>query len=195
MKRLLVLVGILALGWSTGIHNSALALFGFSSARYAISSDDPLGTPIAIHHYLSSVGFEGELGTVNSPRTISFTSKLDQKRGADFAGGINITVGDEEYVQKISAAFVGTQHGYTPQRASQVEQEISALWNALGGGHPSFKKVSDGRIDFPNFRTQSGNRIAIPMSHMEANFSTNAVQGHWLYSENNPMEVMEFWLK
>lgn len=188
MKSILSILCLAAICWVTGIHGNLLSFIGVGNARFGITESDPLGSPRKIFELWSKTGFNAEFGAVNTARTISFTSEFDQKRFPDFSNLINLTVGDEEYIQEISGVFVGSQHGMSPQRPTTVEQEMVALWKSAGGGKPKFAKIDDGHW-------KVGTMINLPQSHMEATFENDRVKGKWLYAETSPLEVIQLEVK
>jgi hypothetical protein len=194
MRGLLITCGLAALCYFTGVHTSVIAFLGIGSAQYGISKDDPLGTAERIHHVLTNAGFEGDFGTVNKPRTIAYTNPYDEKLYPGFASVLVITVGDEEYIQKIAGAFVGSQHGYSPQKATMVEQQLISMWRSVGGPRTSFKAVEDEPLRFPT-TVKFGKGFSLPQNHKESKFETPDVKGLWAYGESSPQEVIQLELR
>ena len=162
-------------------------LIGIGGAKYGISKEDPLGKPEKIDKVLSGWGFTAtKPGVPGKPRVVEYSD--NDKEYPDFKGTVQISVGEEEYIQSITAVFVGTQHGYSPARPTKGELFGGVMWKATGGGKPKFEKVSDGKTKFPL-------GITIAESHMEANFSAGEVIGTWAYSDRSPMEVIVLKLK
>lgn len=194
MKGLLTICAIGALCYFTGIHNSVLGFLGIGGAQYGISSHDPLGAPEKIHRTLTRIGFVGELGKLNTPRTIVYTNPYDEKLYPGFSAALVVTVGDEEYIQKVEGVFIGSQHGYSPQKPTMVEQQMVALWRAVHGPRTSFKRVDDAPFVVPR-SVKFGPAISIPQHHMEFHFSNDDVKGFWVYGEDSPLEVIRLELK
>lgn len=189
MRGFLVFCAVVALCFFAGVHQSVLGFLGIGSARFGISTTDPLGTPENLHRALSREGFLGDFGTVNTPRTIAYTNPYDEKLYPGFKSAVVITVGDEEYIQKIDGVFVGTQHGYSPQKPTMVEQEMVALWRAVGGPRAKFKQVDEQPWTLPA-SVKFGAAISLPRSHMESSFQAGEVKGSWVYSDSSPHEVI-----
>lgn len=194
MRFIMITCAIGALCFFTGIHNSVLGVLGFGSAQYGIDSHDPLGKPEKIHKALLRIGFTGELGALNKPRTITYTNPYDSKLYEGFGGVLLVTVGDEEYIQKIEGVFFGSQHGYSPQKPTMAEQQMVALWRAVGGTRTDFKRVEDKPFSIP-WTPKFGKAITIPQHHMESKFDTEDVKGLWAYEERTPMEIIRLELK
>lgn len=186
MKKFIIAIAIVA-GAFYMYPDYFQSFLGLGKTKFGISKDDPLGKPDKIDQVLIAWGFSQlKSGTPGKPRVVEYSD--NDKLYPDFKGIIKISVGEEEYIQNITAVFVGTQHGYSPARKTKGEIFAEEMWRACGGGSAKFAKISDGKIKYPY-------GITIPDSHMQADFAEGEVKGNWMYSDTTPMEIVILALK
>jgi len=160
----------------------------FGKSAYGMSKDDPLGTPAKINKVLLNSGFHvSKSGRPGKPRTLEYISDYDKKNDPEFTNLVKVDIGDDEYVQSVSAIFVSTQHGYSPQRKTATEAFMGDYWATATGSKPNYEAKSQ-PISMPYGLTLADN-------YMQAKFSGGDVKGKWLYSEHSPSEVAVVELK
>jgi hypothetical protein len=184
MKKLLFIAVLFTAGFY-GYPNIS-GFLGFGGAKFGIGEKDPLGLPAKYHKFLTSQGMSGDFGEENHARTMSYNHP---------DGAIIIQVGEEEYVQKVTGVFFGTQHGYSPQRPGAVEVIMSDWWKAAGGPKKlQYNTVTDGSWSIPR-SVKFGEGFKIPIKHEEATFDSKDVKGRWAYDKSAPYDLVEIWLK
>lgn len=187
MKKMLVLA-VLATCLFLGTPN-VLGMLGLGSYGLGISKDDPLGIPEKIHDRLIGSGFTGSLGQVGKPRTLKYVGVADTKLYPGTPGEIQISIGEEEYIQKIQGVYLNTQHVYSPQRNTPTGAFMSNLWGNFFEGKPKFERTVTGQIGMPPGMRFGGKALA-NISAMIAHAKAKDVRGDWSYSDDSMTEVM-----
>jgi hypothetical protein len=186
MKKLIVLL-LISSCLFTGMPN-ILAMIGVGSYGLGISNDDPLGIPEKLHDRLLSSGFDGELGQIGKPRLLKYVGVSDSKIYPNVMGEIQITVGEEEYIQKIQGTYLNTQHQNSPQKNTPTGAFMSRLWSYSFKNKPKFERTLAGQITFPMVKL--GGPIKSNISAMIAQDKNTDVAGEWVYSEDSMSESM-----
>ena len=193
MKKLFV-IAIIATACALGFPNYLGGLLGIGKGAYGIADRDPLGTPVKLHALFTHSGFEGDFGSENVPRTITYSYTLTPKH--DVGGGaIQVVIGADEYIQKITGVFWGTQHGYSQQRMSTTESLMRDLWSKTGG--PNKLKFDEEKIKVLTVPATLKFPRAIDINEKQytAKFSTEYVNGTYAYEEHAQFEIIQLALK
>jgi hypothetical protein len=108
-------------------------------SSYGVSKQDPLGTPKKVDAALISSGFVLEQGDPGKPGEATYSHPGDLKRFTkDFPSSVKLKIGEDDYLYFVGAAFVTTQHGYSPQRLSAAERFMSSFWKKVCGAPPAY---------------------------------------------------------
>lgn len=195
MKKLAIIAAIALVGFY-GYPNMFAGLFAFGNARFAISDHDPLGTPEKLDEQAIASGFDGDFGTKNTVRTISYANLNDDKLYPGLKGGLDVQVGEEEYVTKITGTFLGSTHGPSPMRMTPSEAYMQNLWLAFGGPKkPNFERKTVTDFTIPK-SVKFGKAIKVNATYRVATFETSLVKGRWVYEEDrSPIESIQFEVK
>lgn len=189
-KIILIILVVLCIAFPSKI----MGMLGVGGAKYGISEKDPLGNTKKLHELLIGSGFTGDFGTEGTPRKLSYEFKGSGKTEG-MGGGIDITVGDEEYIQKIEGGFFGSQHGPSPQKKTVTEYILEGMWQAVGGpGKPKFERKTETVMKIP-WTVKFGKGFNVNETFGVSQFDTADVKGTWVYSERMPTEAIVLELK